>query len=97
MQNPSGLDVLEGRCMDLGVWCTRYLHLFARFCKHDFDASKMCVCESFFGQAVLKGMSKNAAVYSKLKHAKAIDSRPSTFQIRIRVVLVLALVFLLQK
>ena len=60
-----GSSFLEVRCMDLGE---DLVHpWFARFCKHNFDVSEMCVCMCvFFGQTVLESMSKNVALYSKL-------------------------------
>ena len=88
VQNPSDVDLhfLKYVCMDLGE---DMVHpWFARFCKHNFDVSKMCVCVFSLSKQCWKAC---------LKTSQCIQSYGLwTCWIRIRVVLVLTLMALLQ-
>ena len=81
-----GFSFLEVRCMDLGE---DMVHpWFARFCKHNFDVSEMCVCVFSLSKQCWKAC---------LKTSRCIQSYGLwTCWIRIRVVLVPTLMVLLQ-
>ena len=81
-----GFSFLEVRCMNLGE---DMVHpWFARFCKHNFDVSEMCVCVFSLSKQCWKAC---------LKTSRCIQSYGLwTCWIRIRVVLVPTLMVLLQ-